>query len=280
MVTGSHIPFDRNGIKFNKPAGEVLKDDEAGILAAIRRRRTIEYLRPAETSPFADDGSARAREQPRIEDASASAAAHYKARFSTFFGEDALQGLTVAFYEHSAAGRELIPSILEGLGATVRTFGRSDSFVAIDTEAISRARLGEIERELRGTLGPGAFDAVVSTDGDSDRPLMCFFGSSGQLTFLPGDRLGALAATELGATHAVVPVSATDVLEDALPSCRISRTRIGSPHVISRMLELDASLVEPASWDGRRTAGSCPRPRSRANTERSTRCSPETHCFR
>ena len=31
MVTGSHIPDDRNGIKFNRPDGEVLKSDEAGI---------------------------------------------------------------------------------------------------------------------------------------------------------------------------------------------------------------------------------------------------------
>ena len=31
MVTGSHIPADRNGIKFNKSAGEILKADEAGI---------------------------------------------------------------------------------------------------------------------------------------------------------------------------------------------------------------------------------------------------------
>ena len=31
MVTGSHIPDDRNGIKFNRPEGEVLKADEAGI---------------------------------------------------------------------------------------------------------------------------------------------------------------------------------------------------------------------------------------------------------
>jgi phosphomannomutase len=28
MVTGSHIPDDRNGIKFNLPAGEILKYDE------------------------------------------------------------------------------------------------------------------------------------------------------------------------------------------------------------------------------------------------------------
>ena len=31
MVTGSHIPDDRNGIKFNRPEGEILKADEAGI---------------------------------------------------------------------------------------------------------------------------------------------------------------------------------------------------------------------------------------------------------
>ena len=31
MVTGSHIPDDRNGIKFNKPQGEILKEDEIKI---------------------------------------------------------------------------------------------------------------------------------------------------------------------------------------------------------------------------------------------------------
>jgi hypothetical protein len=33
MVTGSHIPDDRNGIKFNLPSGEILKDDEECIRA-------------------------------------------------------------------------------------------------------------------------------------------------------------------------------------------------------------------------------------------------------
>ena len=33
MVTGSHIPDDRNGIKFYRPAGEILKADEAAIRA-------------------------------------------------------------------------------------------------------------------------------------------------------------------------------------------------------------------------------------------------------
>jgi phosphomannomutase len=35
MVTGSHIPADRNGLKFYLASGEIDKADEAGILAAL-----------------------------------------------------------------------------------------------------------------------------------------------------------------------------------------------------------------------------------------------------
>ena len=35
MITGSHIPSDRNGLKFYLPSGEISKADEAGILAAL-----------------------------------------------------------------------------------------------------------------------------------------------------------------------------------------------------------------------------------------------------
>ena len=35
MVTGSHIPADRNGLKFYLPHGEIAKTDEAAILAAL-----------------------------------------------------------------------------------------------------------------------------------------------------------------------------------------------------------------------------------------------------
>ena len=34
MVTGSHIPFDRNGLKFYRPDGEISKADELAVLAA------------------------------------------------------------------------------------------------------------------------------------------------------------------------------------------------------------------------------------------------------
>ena len=52
MVTGSHIPFDRNGIKINKSVGEVLKSDEAGIIREVERVRAEEYSRSATASPF------------------------------------------------------------------------------------------------------------------------------------------------------------------------------------------------------------------------------------
>ena len=39
MVTGSHIPDDRNGIKFTKKTGEILKTDEADILKNISKTR-------------------------------------------------------------------------------------------------------------------------------------------------------------------------------------------------------------------------------------------------
>ena len=38
MVTGSHIPVDRNGIKFTKRRGEILKSDESGILENVKKK--------------------------------------------------------------------------------------------------------------------------------------------------------------------------------------------------------------------------------------------------
>ncbi|MGB1035317.1 MAG: phosphomannomutase, partial [Primorskyibacter sp.] len=38
MVTGSHIPADRNGLKFYVPTGEIAKSDEAAITAATTHR--------------------------------------------------------------------------------------------------------------------------------------------------------------------------------------------------------------------------------------------------
>jgi phosphomannomutase len=66
MVTGSHVPADRNGIKFYKQTGEVLKSDEAGILAAVKAVRTGEYAKDESRSAFDADGKLKTAPEPGI----------------------------------------------------------------------------------------------------------------------------------------------------------------------------------------------------------------------
>jgi phosphomannomutase len=238
MVTGSHIPFDRNGIKFNRPQGEVLKSDEQPILAAVAQVRRAEYQRAAEHSAFADDGALRGGE-PALPAASDRAATDYCARYRDRF-PDALRGLRIAFFAHSAVGRDLIPALLRDLGAAVQVFGRSERFIPIDTEALSAATLDAIDAQLQQlTAEFGPFDAVVSTDGDSDRPLLLAPDTTGRLRFVSGDLLGLLVAGYLRADRVCVPVSASDAIDrHLLPAgVAVTRTRIGSPWVIAAMAQ-------------------------------------------
>jgi len=241
MVTGSHIPFDRNGVKFARPAGEVLKTDEAGILKAVAGVRAWEYARKGAESPFADDGMIlpeRARSLPPLSSAGSES---YTRRYLDFFPEDGLSGKRVVVYQHSAVGRDLLVGILRGLGAEVLPMERSESFIPIDTEDISDERLRELERlasVARDTLG--RIDAIVSTDGDSDRPLVVGIAHDGKVQFEGGDLLGILVAEYLRADAVVVPVSASDAVDlwfgpRGVP---VRKTRIGSPYVIEGMEEL------------------------------------------
>jgi phosphomannomutase len=244
MVTGSHIPFDRNGIKFNRPTGEVLKRDEAGILAAVRRHRALEYARPEAESLFGDDGMMREGKSPALPAALPTAREAYIGRYLDFFPEDALSGKRLVFFQHSAVGRDLLVELLTSLGAEVFPMERSDSFVPIDTEDVSEERLLTLSRlasVARETFG--AIDAIVSTDGDSDRPLVVGLlrespgAPEAEVQFFPGDLLGILVADYLDADAVVVPVSVTDAVDLWFDkrATRLVKTRIGSPYVIEGM---------------------------------------------
>jgi phosphomannomutase len=77
-------------------------------------------------------------------------------------------------------------------------------------------------------------DALVSTDGDSDRPLTA--DEKGR--FIRGDVSGILVAQFLGADAVALPVSCNTALEGSKSVAHIRRTRIGSPYVIAGMQEL------------------------------------------
>jgi phosphomannomutase len=249
MVTGSHIPFDRNGIKINKSAGEVLKSDEVGITAEVERVRAEEYGRTRESSLFNASGMIkRAPELPALDRAAEDA---YVSRYLNTFLRGGLSGMRVLVYQHSAVGRDLLARILRELGAEVVTVGRSDTFIPIDTENITDDQLDRLVEFAAAAEAKGPSpDAIVSTDGDSDRPLVtavlpaaAAMSNGKRVRFLPGDLLGIVVAEYLRADAAAVPISANDAVERRLRERNIllQKTKIGSPYVISALDELRGS---------------------------------------
>ena len=237
MVTGSHIPFDRNGYKTNTARGELLKRHEPPIhdrVAAVRERILATAYAD---SPFAANGQFKSghRALPAVDD---SATAAYLRRYADFLGPDALQGCRVVFYQHSAVGRDQVPTILRALGAAVVEVGRSEHFVPIDTENIDAAQLAAMQGLVDEVLQKhGPMDALVSTDGDSDRPLILGIDPhSGTARFFGGDLVGMLTADYLGADALVVPISCNDAIDRGALADRLEpKTRIGSPFVIAGM---------------------------------------------
>ncbi len=235
MITGSHIPFDLNGYKLNTAVGELLKEFEAPIgeaVAAVRRRI---YASDAATGRFGPDGRLKVGSTPMLPVLDA-AREEYLARYTDFFGPGALTGRRVLVYQHSAVGRDLLAEVLHRLGAEVVVGGRSDSFVAIDTEAIDTSQLASIQ-EVADVAGAeaGPLWAVVSTDGDSDRPLILGL-EDGRVHFFGGDLVGMIVAGYLGADAVVVPITCNDSIDRGpLAQYLEPKTKIGSPFVVAGM---------------------------------------------
>ena len=235
MITGSHIPFDRNGIKLNRSDGEVRKSDEHAIRSAQKRLREAQYATRFVDSMFDERGALRPRFRvPGVREVT-DAGQEYVSRYTEAFPPGVLAGKKVLVYQHSAVGRDLLVSALEGLGASVVPAGRSDTFVPVDTEAVNEEMLLEIQR-LVDANGGDTLDAVVSTDGDGDRPLVLGV-DAGKVRFYPGDILGIVTADFVGARAIAVPISVNDAVDAHFRTLGISpaKTRIGSPYVIDAM---------------------------------------------
>jgi len=205
MVTGSHIPFDRNGLKFYRPDGEISKSDESSI---INSQFTFEPL-----DSLAD----------LVEDKTAASA--YITRYSNLFDTQWLKGKRIGIYQHSSAGRDIYPELFETLGAELVLIGRSDIFVPIDTEAVSES---DSRKALEWTE-QYQLDALFSTDGDGDRPMLADeYGH-----WLRGDILCLLCAQALNIQALAIPVSCNSAIELSESFESVMRTKIGSPYVIA-----------------------------------------------
>jgi phosphomannomutase len=220
MITGSHIPFDRNGIKFYRAEGEISKADEAAMTAAVV---TVDDIADGESAAV-DLGA---------KNVDSTALTAYEQRYISLFADNLLSGWRIGVYEHSSAARDCLRSILSALGAEVISLGRTDTFVPIDTEAVSQ------EDRQRGLDWSAEYklDAIISTDGDGDRPLL----ADEQGNWLNGDIVGLLTARFLGAHTVVTPVSCNTAIEASGSFQQVLRTRIGSPYVIAGMEQAIAS---------------------------------------
>ncbi|GHY15080.1 phosphomannomutase [Vibrio cholerae] len=221
MVTGSHIPFDRNGLKFYRPDGEITKADELAILDA-----DAELLEPDVCN------------LPTVSDF---AATSYISRYLDLFSSTLLVGKRIGIYEHSSAGRDLYAKLFQKLGAEVVSIGRSDQFVPIDTEAVS---VHDIEMAKRWQ-SEYQLDAIFSTDGDGDRPLLA--DETG--TYLRGDILCLLAAQFLGIEALAIPVSCNSSVEACGSFTQVLRTKIGSPYVIEAFAILQTQCSRIAGFE-------------------------------
>jgi phosphomannomutase len=169
MVTGSHIPFDRNGYKLNTSKGELMKKNEQPINDTVALTREKLLNQSYAESLFNSQGVFH-NTQSGLLPATDDGRTAYIQRYLDFFKSKSLQGMKLLAYQHSAVGRDLLVEIFEALGAEVTPAGRSDTFVPIDTEAIDQAQL-DTTQNLCSKTGQ-IFDAIISTDGDSDRLLI------------------------------------------------------------------------------------------------------------
>jgi phosphomannomutase len=208
MVTGSHIPADRNGLKFYSPLGEITKEDELGIFGALEEKA------PDPVAGNAEDGYAAAGDR-------------YRQRYRGLLATDELSGWRIGVFEHSSVARDILASLIYRTNAGVVRLGREQGFVAVDTEAFSDA----IYERRHEWIKAHHLDAIVSTDGDGDRPLII----DAEGNFVRGDVLGILAAKFVAAETVVTPVTSNSAIESVGYFKNVERTKVGSPFVIDGM---------------------------------------------
>jgi phosphomannomutase len=212
MVTGSHIPADRNGLKFYIPSGEISKADEALILEKLDQ-------------PHAPAGGG------TIEHHDARSA--YMDRYKNSF-DGSLSGLRVGVYQHSSVARDMLVEICTELGAEVSPIARSDTFIPVDTEAVDPG----VKAQIEGWFDEHKLDVLISTDGDADRPMVVDHSRR----VVPGDVLGVLTAQCLNANVIATPINSNSMVRDVFPDVHL--TQIGSPFVID---EMEAQIRADAS---------------------------------
>jgi phosphoglucosamine mutase len=222
MISGSHNPYQDNGIKFFSHDGFKLPDDLEG---RIEELITSGVLQSQRADP---DDLGRAR---RIEDAAGRYVVFLKKTFPLNMD---LTGMRVVLDCANGAAYRVGPTVFEELGAEVFTIGVEPKGRNINEEcgSLYPEKLATKVRELRADVG-------IAVDGDADRVVMvCEKGE-----IVDGDAVLAVCARDLVERDAlsggavVATVMSNLGLEKALEriNVKLLRTQVGDRYVVEEM---------------------------------------------
>lgn len=222
LVTGSHLPASHNGLKFFRPDGEAGRSDESAI-----RQENVNL--PSERF----DAEVQMQGGIPLGQVDYSIGYAFDERLLTFFPDQNLKGWRIGVLEQSTTAREHLARLLELMGATVVRLGRSEKFLALDTESMPQG----LEQAAPKWVDKNHLDALVSSDADGDRPMMTDHAGR----WLRGDTIGMLAARYLGADTVVTPHTSTSAVETSRWFRSVHRTRVASPDLIHGLAEAAAA---------------------------------------
>jgi phosphoglucosamine mutase len=229
MISGSHNPYQDNGIKFFSHDGFKLPDEVEGRIEELIASGVLESQRAA------PDELGRAR---RIDDAEGRYVVFLKKTFPMNLD---LTGMRVVLDCANGAAYKVGPTVFEELGAEVFAIGVEPNGRNInkDCGSLYPDKLAFKVRELRADVG-------IALDGDADRSVMvCEKGE-----IIDGDAVLAVCARDLVERDAlkggavVATVMSNLGLEKALERIHVKlvRTQVGDRYVVEEMRANDYNL--------------------------------------
>ena len=175
MITASHLPFNRNGIKFFDGSGFKLPDEvEDQLEVYVRQSADNELPRPTGA------GIGRVEYNANL--------AHHYAHFVRHTIDTSLEGLTIVYDGANGAASSVGPEILSGLGAKVININVNPDGLNINHHCGSTHIEG-----LQVAVQQHHADLGIANDGDADRCLLV--DEKGQV--LDGDQIMLLCALKL-----------------------------------------------------------------------------------
>ncbi len=229
MISGSHNPYEDNGIKFFSPEGFKLADDVEREMERLLCSGEIDAIRPTA------DHVGKAF---RIDDAVGRYIEFAKATFPKGM---TLDGMKIVIDCANGALYKIAPGVFEELGATVIPLAVEPDGKNINADCGSEhpAHMANKTREVGADIG-------LAFDGDGDRVVM----SDARGNLIDGDCLLAICGIDLGSAGklarntVVATIMSNTGLDVALERVNgsVDRTAVGDRYVAERMLQCKLNL--------------------------------------